>query len=209
MTDSGMTKTGTAEQPSGTPGDGRRGGRSRAAAARRLFAALAGSAVLGLPAGLIWGAVAPRALLQEVSQGTAQLVNAESSVFIGADGWFCAIAAAGGVITGVLGYRLLIYRRSWGASAVAAAALIIGALAAALIMLWTGEQMGLSAYQHQLASAADGTLFSASLGLGAKTALAFWPMFTSIVIVLAEMAVRRPRPSDPGSAPLGYGVPPE
>ena len=40
---------------------------------------LAGSAVLGLLAGLIWGEVAPRALLQEVSPGTAELVNAETS----------------------------------------------------------------------------------------------------------------------------------
>jgi hypothetical protein len=38
-------------------------------------AALAGSAVLGVAAGLIWATVAPRALLQEVGHGEAQLVN--------------------------------------------------------------------------------------------------------------------------------------
>ena len=42
-------------------------------------AALAGSAVLGVAAGLIWAVLAPRALLQEVGHGEAQLVNAESS----------------------------------------------------------------------------------------------------------------------------------
>ena len=38
--------------------------------------ALAGSAVLGVVAGLIWAAVAPRPLLQEIAQGEAELVNA-------------------------------------------------------------------------------------------------------------------------------------
>ena len=56
-------------------------------------AALAGSAVLGVAAGLIWATVAPRALLQEVGHGEAQLVNAESTAYILADAWFCLIAA--------------------------------------------------------------------------------------------------------------------
>ena len=50
--------------------------------------------MLGVAAGLIWAAVAPRALLQEVGHGEAQLVNAESSAFILADGWFCLIVGA-------------------------------------------------------------------------------------------------------------------
>ncbi len=41
--------------------------------------ALVGSALLGIVAGLIWGAVAPRALLQEVGRGQAQFVNVETS----------------------------------------------------------------------------------------------------------------------------------
>jgi hypothetical protein len=70
-------------------------------------AALAGSAVLGVAAGLIWATVAPRALLQEVGHGEAQLVNPESTAYILADAWFCLIAAIGGVVTGIAGYRLL------------------------------------------------------------------------------------------------------
>ena len=76
-------------------------------------AALAGSAVLGVAAGLIWATVAPRALLQEVGHGEAQLVNAESTAYILADAWFCLIAAIGGVITGIAGYRLLVRRSGW------------------------------------------------------------------------------------------------
>jgi hypothetical protein len=148
--------------------------------------ALAGSAVLGIAAGLIWAAVAPRAMLQEVAQGQAQLVNAESSAFIVADAWFCAIAAAGGLITGVLGYGILVRRAGWAA----AAGLVLGALAASLIALWVGENIGLGTYNHLLASSQVGVFFHASLALGAKSALVFWPLITSAAILLAETGSR-------------------
>jgi hypothetical protein len=151
-------------------------------------AALAGSAVLGVMAGIIWAAVAPRALLQEIGPGEAQLVNAESHAFIVADAWFCLIVALGGVITGVAGYRLLVRRVGW----TAAAGLVLGAVAAAVLTLWVGENIGLGPYHHLLAVSRNGTFFHASLGLGAKSALAFWPGLTSVIILLAEYGGRRP-----------------
>jgi hypothetical protein len=156
---------------------------------RRLAAfavGLAGSAVLGVVAGLIWAAVAPRALLQEVGPGQAQLVNAETSAFIVADIWFSAIAAAGGLITGVLGYRLLVRRAGWAA----AAGLVLGALAAALIAMWVGENIGLGTYNHLLATSQVGVFFRSSLALGAKSTLVFWPLLTSLAILLAETGAR-------------------
>jgi hypothetical protein len=155
------------------------------------FAALAGTAVLGVVAGLIWAAVAPRALLQEVGQGEALLVNAESSAFIVADAWFCLITASGGLITGLLGYRFLVRRADWAA----AAGLVLGALAAALLAMWVGENIGLATYNHQLASSPNGTFFHASLELGAKSALAFWPLLTSAVILLAETGRKSDQPA--------------
>jgi hypothetical protein len=146
------------------------------------LAALAGTAVLGVIAGLIWAAIAPRALLQEVGQGEAVLVNAETSAFIVADAWFCLITAVGGLISGMVGYRFLVRRAGWAA----AAGLVLGALAAALLAMWVGENIGLGTYNHLLASSANGTFFNASLDLGAKSALAFWPLLTSGVILLAE-----------------------
>ena len=157
-----------------------------------LGAALAGTAVLGVAAGLIWAAVAPRALLQEVGHGEAQLVNAESAAFILADAWFCLIAAVGGVITGIAGYRLLVRRAGW----IATAGLVLGAVAASLLMLWTGENIGLGTYNHLLAASPDGTFFHASLALGAKSALAFWPGLTSQIILLAVYGGRRPAPEE-------------
>jgi len=139
-------------------------------------------------AGLIWAAVAPRALLQEIGPGEAQLVNAESSAFILADAWFCLVTALGGAITGVVGYRLLVRRAGWTATA----GLVLGAVAASLLALWTGENIGLGTYHHLLAASPDGAFFRASLSLGAKSALAFWPGLTSVVILLAEYGRGRP-----------------
>ena len=158
-------------------------------------AVLAGSAVLGLLGGLIWGEFAPRAMLQEVGTGTAQVINAETRAFFGADVWFCAIAVVAGLLTGVLGYRFAVAHREGAARAAVAAALILGALAGEFVMLWLGEQIGLSAYNHELASSANGTLFSASLALGSKTALTFWPLFTAIVLLVAEWGTR-PAPGE-------------
>jgi hypothetical protein len=186
----------------GTPG--RRPARTRAVAGFAL--AVAGSAVLGLLGGLIWGEAAPRAMLQEIGTGTAELVNAETSAFIGADAWFCGIAVVAGLISGLLGYRFLVARATPGARAVATAGLVLGAVAGALVMLWLGGQIGLSAYNQQLASSPKGTLFPASLSLGAKSALAFWPMFTAIVILVAEWGGRR-QDTEAGPPP-GYAPPP-
>jgi len=163
-------------------------------------AALAGSALLGIVAGLVWAAVAPRAVLQEVGRGDANLVNPESSAFIVADAWFCLIVAVGGLITGILGYRFLVRRTGW----TAAAGLVLGAVAAALLALWVGENIGLGTYNHLLATSQNGTLFHESLALGAKSALAFWPLLTSAVILLAESGARRSA-ADTGPGNTGPG----
>lgn len=170
------------------------GTRSSAWPAVAWFAATAaGSAALGLLGGWIWGEVAPRAALQEISTGTAELMNAETRAFIGADAWFCGIAVVAGLLTGIIGYRFCLSRRTGTTRAVIAAGLILGGLAGAFVMLWLGQQIGLSAYNQHLASSANGTVFPESLALGARSALAFWPMFTAIVILIGEWSTRSSR----------------
>jgi hypothetical protein len=142
-------------------------------------------------AGLIWAAVAPRPLLQEIARGEAELINAETTAYIVADAWFALITAVGGLITGILGYRLLVRR----AGAAAAAGLVLGAVAAALLAWWVGDNFGLATYNHLLASSPVGAVFHSSLALGAKSALVFWPLCTSVVILLAETSGRRSGPA--------------
>ena len=84
--------------------------------------------------------------------------------------------------------------------------------AASLLMLWTGENIGLGTYHHLLAASPDGAHFGASLALGAKSALAFWPGLTSLIILLAGYGGRRPASEawkgagDEGDGEVGGGL---
>ena len=184
------------------------------AAVTGLVVALAASVLLGLLGGLIWHLVAPRPVLQQISAGTAEVVNPETRAFIAADGWFCVISVVAGVLTGNIGYRVGIARRGFVTRTAVTIGLILGAVAGGYTMLWLGQEIGFSAYQHQLADAATGVTYTASLTLGAKSALAFWPLLTSVVIVLAEIGRGQPpsalgHPQPPGSASVpGYAQPP-
>jgi hypothetical protein len=164
-----------------------------------VIAALVVSAVLGVAGGLVWGELAPRAALQEVGAGTAEVINAETRAFFGADVWFCAIGAVAGLLTGILGYRFAVARREGGSRAAVASALIVGAVAGSLLIMWVGEQIGQSGYNHDLASSPVGTVFSASLALGSKSALVFWPLLTSVILLIAEWG--RPAPQQPADEP--------
>lgn len=125
-------------------------------------------------------------------------MNAESTAFVVADVWFGGITAVGGLITGILGSRLLVRGDRWPA----AAGLILGAVAAAFLTLLIGENIGLGTFNHQLATSAVGTFFNNSLGLRAKSALACWPLFASAIIALTVGSRR----SQPDPAPTVSGM---
>jgi hypothetical protein len=148
--------------------------------------AAAATAVWGIPAGFAWAAEAPRVLVQVVGHGMAQVVNAETSAFIVADVWFCVIGVIGGLLTGSLGYLLAVR----GRGPAAAAGLIAGALGAAAVTLWIGDNCGQAGFRHQLAHSPPGTQLHASLALGATSGLVFWPLAAAFVIALSEVAVR-------------------
>jgi hypothetical protein len=146
------------------------------------LATLAATAVAGIPAGYIWALLAPRALAQVVSHGAANVVNPETTAFIAADAWFGLIAAIGGLLTGAAGYFLVVRRRG----APAALGLLLGGLAAAALMLWIGDNYGHASFQHKLLTRPAGTYLHASLSLGSKSAVTFWPLFAALVIVIPE-----------------------
>jgi hypothetical protein len=166
--------------------------RSARSATGTLLATLAATAVVGIPAGYLWALLAPRALAQVVSRGAADVVNAETTAFIVADAWFVLIATLGGLLTGVAGYLLVVRRRGVPATV----GLILGGLGAAALMLWIGDNYGHAQFQHRLLTSPTGTYLHASLSLGAKGALAFWPLFAALAIAIPEAVAffRRPGP---------------
>ncbi len=154
------------------------------------FAAVAaGSALIGLLAGLVWAHVAPRALYVVVSGG-AEAVNPEGSAFIGADGWFCVIGVAGGIVTGLLGYALAV--RRYGPLPMAG--IFIGGLAAAYLALWIGQRSGMTEFITRLGDSKSGTLLRAPIKLGAHGAVAFWPLAAGLAAgALEGLALLRER----------------
>ena len=173
----------TAFPPAGaTPA--RRGG-----AASASLALVAGTVLLGAAAGAFWGAAAPRPLLVMTGRGAAGLVNAETNAFVAADGVFCLICLVGGVVTGALGYAFAVRRHG----PLPMAAVVAGAVAAAFVTRWVGEQFGLATYRHLLATLPAGAMLSGPLTLGAGGALAFWPLAASTVAGGLTVLRRPPR----------------
>ena len=153
---------------------------------RAVVAALAvavGTIALGVLAGLGWAAVAPRPLLVMTSPGAAALVNTETNAFIAADAAFCLVCLAVGVVSGVLGYLFAVRRHG----PLGMAGLIAGALAAAFVARWVGEQTGLATFRHLVATLPAGGRLRDSLTLGAGGALAFWPLAACLVAGVLEL----------------------
>jgi hypothetical protein len=141
------------------------------------LAIVAGSLLLGLAAGYVWSAVAPRALLVMISHGAAGLVHPETTSFIAADAVFCVIALAGGVVSGTLGY--LVGVRRYGPLPMIG--VLAGALGAAYLARWIGQQSGMAGFHHLLATLPVGAYLRDSLTLQTTGAIAFWPLAAGLV----------------------------
>jgi hypothetical protein len=172
-----------------------------------VVAVIAGTALLGAAAGLIWAAVAPRALAVVVGPGSADVVNPETNAFIAAEGWFTLLSLIGGIISGLLGYWLAVRRRG----ALAMAGVLAGGVAAALLAKWIGQQWGTAAFNHTLMVGRAGVTLYAPLVLGGIGALAFWPLAAGVTAggieasaVLRERRLARERARSFG-LPVRYG----
>lgn len=159
----------------GGPGPARPPGAGPAVLA--MLAVIAGTAALGVAAGYGWAAVAPRPLLVMTGHGTANLVSAETSAFIGADAAFCLIALAGGALSGWLGYMFGVRRHG----PLPMVGVLLGALAAGYLARWTGDHAVLSQYHHLLDTLPVGAHLRNPAMLGAASALAFWPLAAGAV----------------------------
>jgi hypothetical protein len=149
------------------------------------LAAAAGTAVLGVVAGLGWALVAPRPWLVMTSPGAAALINTETTAFIAGDAAFCLVCLAGGVVSGLLGYLFAVRRHG----PLAMTGLLGGALAAAFVTRWVGEQYGLASFQHLLATLPAGARLQDALTLGASGALAAWPLAAAVVAGGLELLI--------------------
>jgi hypothetical protein len=154
------------------------------------LAVLLGSALIGLAGGFAWAHLAPRVAYVVVGNGSANVVNAETTAFIAGDAWYCLVAVVGGLIIGVLGYVLAV--RRYGPAPMAA--LLAGSTAAAFAARWIGQDAGLAQFNSKLLASPPGTVLNAPLALGGQSPMAFWPLAAclaaGLLMLLATLRVR-------------------
>jgi hypothetical protein len=171
------------------PAGGRLGADQGASASFIAIAAvIAGTALLGLAAGFLWAAIAPRALVEVVGPGSADIVNPETNAFIAANGWFTLLSVAGGLVSGAAGYALAVRRNGPPAMA----GILVGGLAAALLAKWIGQQSGAAAFNHSLAIGHVGLLLHDPPMVGGLGQLMFWPLAAGLVAGSMEAISQRP-----------------
>ena len=157
------------------------------AAVAAAFAVAAGTAVLGVALGFAWVALAPRPWLVMTGTQAAAVINPETSAFIVADAIFAGLCLAGGVVSGVAGFLLAV--RRWGPLPMAG--VLAGAVAAAFLARWVGEQSGLAVFHHLLMTLPVGARLQAPLALGADSAIAFWPLAAGVTAAALTAMTQR------------------
>jgi hypothetical protein len=103
----------------------------------------AGSVLLGAPAGLLWSALSPRAIVTVTAQGP-EIPDVESNKsFIGADGSYLLVMLGMGLLCGLVAWWL--FRRSgpW-----AVLALVVGGSIAGVVAATVGVLPGADAAVH-------------------------------------------------------------
>lgn len=137
-----------------------------------------GVALLGVPMGLLWSALAPRARVVVLAAGTA-LADPDTKAFIGADATFLLLTAGAGILCAVL--ALLLGGRRHGAAT--ALGLAAGGLAASYVAWRVGHRIGLAEFRRTV-SGPTGTTTTLYLTIHARGVLVAWAL-TAVLTVTA------------------------
>jgi hypothetical protein len=167
---------------------------------------LAGIAVAGVPAGLLWWWLAPRAEFHITADGPVAVGHPSPELLIADDGVLALILAGLGLISGVVAWRL---RRRRGIATLVALAL--GAAVAGVVAWRLGVLLAPSPTRAEVTDV--GGTVTTGLSLGALAVLAVGP-FTAVLAYLVPAAYAAGddlgRPDPPaGHPPVPSGAEPE
>jgi hypothetical protein len=140
-------------------------------------------ALVGLPAGVLWWALAPRADFRITEAGPEVLGSPPDEMLLADDGTFVLVLALTGLLLGGGAWFL---RRRRGVATVLALAL--GATVTGVVAWQVGEVLGAGPTEAQLATV--GATVTSSLTLGALPALAVAPFTAILAYVLAVLSAR-------------------
>jgi hypothetical protein len=139
-----------------------------------------GLALAGIPAGVLWRGLAPRADFRITEDGPVAIGSPSSELLAAVDGVFVLIVAAAGLLAGLVAWSL---RRRRGVAAVLA--LAVGSTATALVAWQVGELLAPGPTREQLTEV--GATVSTGIELGSLPALAVAPFVALLVYVLGVL----------------------
>jgi len=140
---------------------------------------VAGLALAGVPAGLLWWALAPRADFRITETGPVAIGDVSQELLVADDAVFALVLAGVGLLAGVAAWFL---RRRRGVATVLALAL--GACLTAVVAWQVGELLGAGPSETQLADV--GARVTTSLTLSSPAAMALAP-FTALLAYVAAV----------------------
>jgi hypothetical protein len=139
-----------------------------------------GLAVAGLPAGLLWWSLAPRADFRITDDAPQAIGSPSSELLVADDVVFVLVLACFGLLAGAAAWFL---RRRRGVATLVA--LAVGTSATGAVAWQLGELLGAGPTEAQLADV--GTVVTTSLTLGAPPALAVAPFLALVAYVVATL----------------------
>ena len=137
-------------------------------------------AAAGVPAGLAWAALAPRADFRVTDAGPEPVGSPSVELLVADDAVFVLVLAVLGAVAGAVAWRL---RRRRGVAT--AAALAVGGSLAGGVAWQVGELLGTGPTEAQLADV--GAVVTTSLTLGSPAALAVAPFTAVLAYVVAVL----------------------
>jgi hypothetical protein len=149
----------------------------------------------GVPAGLLWWALAPRAQFRVTADGPVVVGHPSAELLAAVDGVYTLVMAGLGLLGGVVAWRL---RRRRGVATLLAVG--AGTLLAALVAWQLGELLAPGPSEAELADV--GTTVSTGLALNSMAALAAGPFLAVLAYVVAALFaptedLDRPVPAPP------------
>ena len=168
---------------------------------------VAGLALAGLPAGLLWWALAPRADFRVTAHGPVVIGSPPEELLVADDAVFALVLAGLGLLAGGAAWFL---RRRRGVATMTA--LAVGASLAGVGAWRLGEWLGAGPTEAQLADV--GRQVTTSLTLGSMPALAVGPFVAVLAYLVAALFshrddLGRTGSAVPGPASAAEPVPPD
>ena len=162
-------------------------------------------AVAGVPAGLAWWGLAPRADFRITDAGPEPIGTPSDELLVADDAVYVLVLAVVGLVAGLVAWQL---RRRRGVATVGA--LAAGALAASVVAWQVGELLGAGPTEAQIADV--GAVVTTSLTLGSPPAIAVAPFMAVLAYVVRALMAHddglgripeSPRPGEQPTTPAG------